>query len=433
MPIATINTTTSTSPGSPPNIQGEPQQPFLTNEEQKTSLLFNKEQDISTIAQYIKGMKWSVDYYYQIKNINDPSSILDINTPATIQKYVRINSLILILQTAVNQDTFDNITGEADINCGFLPYVNDVFRATMLGGREAIFTITSVDIKNYNLSPIYNIQFKILFLLDLDNTERYNDLQYKVMKNYVYDKDHLLDYGATIILASDYTKKLNYKKVIPELVEYYLDTFVNRDRKLIALPTNSSVYIDSMLTDFFFMLVTTNDSYKVNDVNRVDLALPNVGYTIWDVIIKRDINLLSKCTKDVAFVYTPVTIANALTRNVAYVGVNFFANKFSDSDPVSIPDIRDISFTTSNPVMPPIGVLTQRYVFTDGLYNSSSTDCGLLEQLVLDYLKGNFLNTDSLDILVSEYQYWSTVEQFYFIPILITLLRDSINGAFSSL
>jgi hypothetical protein len=435
MPIVKIDTTRQTSPTPPPvNTSAEPQTPFLTNEELKTSTLFNKDHDLDLITQYVKGMSWTVDYYYQIKNINDPSTPPDINTPATIQKYHKINNLILKLQSAINQDSFDNITGEATINCGFLPYVNDVFRATLMGGREAVFILTEVNIKTYNTNSVYDAQFKLLFLLDNNNAERYNDLIYKTMKEYVYDKDHLLDYGAPIILASDYTKKLNFKNIIPNVVDYYLKMFINKDKNLLALPTTSSVYIDSMLSEFLFKLITTEDSYLINKINRVDIDLSDhIGFTIWDVIVRRDLGLLNKAQSNIAFKYSPTIGTNALTRHASYLGISFIADSYDQNDPVSIPTVKNINKTPITPITSPLGNTQVKYVLTEAFYLNNKVSCGLLENLLFDYLEGNFINTDNLDILVNEYVYWDTQSQFYLIPILLVLLRDSVTKTYSSI
>ena len=103
-----------------------PERPFVTQEQLQTSTIFNKDQSLDTIIQYIRGSKWGVSYFLQIKGINETIQLPDINVPVTVQKYHRINNLDLILQTAISQDNIENITGEAIVNAGFLPNVNDV-------------------------------------------------------------------------------------------------------------------------------------------------------------------------------------------------------------------------------------------------------------------------------------------------------------------
>jgi hypothetical protein len=56
-----------------------------------------------------------------------------------------------------------------------------------------------------------------------------------------------------------------------------------------------------------------------------------------------------------------------------------------------------------------------------------------MEQAVLQYLRGEVVDEIILNKLVNEYYYWDTVTQFYCIPILIILVRDSINNTFKSI
>jgi hypothetical protein len=434
MPILKDSDTPITESGVPvntPNVNGE--KPFLTNEDLKTSTIFNKERNLDSIVQYVKGMKWTVNYFLQIKNINDPVRPPDISLPVTVQKYHRIDKLVLVLQDAVNQEDFNNVTGSATINCGFLPYIGDAFIATLVGGREAIFVLTNVEIKTYNLHPVYNVEFKLLFLLDNGNAEIYNDLVMKTIQTYVYDKEHLLDYSAPIILAADYTRKINLKNIIPEIADYYLRTFTTNEKNVLALPTPSSIYIDTMLADFVYKIISPSDSNLMTRVTRIDVDLKeDIRYTVWDAIVNRNKSLLKLCTKNIDFKYTPYTQSNVLLRNVSYLGISFMANVINEGDTPVVPVAIDISIPTVS-YTNPLSNGVKEYVLTDKFYTLDTANCGLLEQMLIAYLNSENLNTDSLYVLIDEYPHWSTREQFYLIPILIALIRDSISRTYSSL
>ncbi len=434
MPILKNPDTPITETGVPAGVENpNGEKPFLTNADLKTSTIFNKERDLDGIVQYVKGMKWTVDYFLQIKNINDVARSLDINLPPTVQKYHRINKLIITLQDAINQEDFSNVTGSGIINCGYLPYVGDAFIATLVGGREAIFDITSVEIKTYNLHPIYNVEFKLLYLLDGDNAEIYNDLLMKTIQTYVYDKDHLLNYSAPVILAADYTRKIDLINTLPEIADYYLKMFITNEKNVLALPTLASFYVDTMLADFVYKIITSSDSPLLNKVTRIDVDLKeDIQYTIWDVIIKRNSSLLKLCTKNIDFKYVPNIQSNVLLRNVSYLGISFMANIIHDGEVPVVPVSKDIAITSPGHTAPLSNGVVE-YVLTDNFYALNKPECGLLEQLLIGYLNGENLNIDSLYTLINEYPYWTTREQFYLIPILIALIRDSISRTYSTL
>lgn len=409
--------------------------PFLTNEELKTSLLFDKDDHLENIAHYVKGMKWTVDYFLQIRDINDTINQPDPALSPTIQKYHRINNLIITLQNPITQDDINNITGEAVINSGFLPNMYDAFKATLLGGRQAVFILTNVVARNYNLHPAYYVEFKLYKFLD-DDQIAYNDLVYKTIKEYNYDKDHLLDFSAPIILASDYKKKLDLKNIIVNLTDYYFKKFIHPEKNVLSLPTESSVYTDTLLTEFILKIINNNDSINVMNLTRLDVDLKQIiDYTIWDMIINRDISMLKRIKKNIGFKYTPYSPSNIVTRHISYLGINFIATLLNAGETAVVPNVIDISTSKDDDYQPPVLTSDENYVLSEAFYSytADATNCGLLEQLLIDYLKGNILNTESLYTLINQYTSWSTIEQFYYIPILMVLVRDSINNTYSQL
>jgi len=402
---------------------------FRTTEELKTSTLFNKDKQLDTIIQYIKGMKWSVDYFLQIRDLNDTINPPDLNIPVSAQKYNRINKLIITLQTAINQDNLDNITGEAIINSGFLPNIHDVFIATLTGGREALFIITNVSTRTYNLHQAYYVEFKLYMFLDTESAT-YRDLLYKVMKEYVYDKDHLLDFSAPVILANDYTKKINLKNSIPELIEHYFKYFINKDKNILAIPTVTSIYTDTLLTSFLFKVINQDDNILINKITRIDSNYEDIDYSIWDAIIHRDISLLKRAKRNIGFKYTPITVTDISTRHISYLGINFIIGLVDEPVLLNYVDINSVHSTDYEE---PIITVDNSYVMSDNFYNLDITGCGILEKALLQYLRGELVDSIILDKLLQQYHMWDTIDQYYLIPILIVLVKDSVNNTFKSI
>lgn len=409
---------------------------YITPEEMKTSTLFNKDHKLDTIIQYPKGSKWSVSYFLQLRDVNDTLQAPDLNLPATTQKYHRINDLILYLQTPISHDNIENISGEAIINAGFLPNANDIFIAGLAGGREAVFIITEVQNRTYNLHKAYYVTFKIYMFLDT-YPELYNNILTKVMREYTYDKDHLLDYSAPIILKEDYNKKLELKDVIVDITDYYFTKFINQEKLVIALPTRSGVYVDTMLIDFIFKIVNRTDHINISKLTLLDYTPDNSlkGSTIWDVIYKRDKSILKRVIKDIGFKYTPYTRDAVLNKKMHLLGINFIANRVNEKD-IHIPnDIIDYSIKPyPNNYKIPINIEYRSYVVSEEFYNlNSETYAGLLEKVLMDYLNGKILDANELDILIRQYIHWDTIDQFYLIPILMVLIKDTISHTFKSI
>lgn len=410
---------------------------YRTQEEMKTSILFNKDHKLDTIIQYPKGMKWEVSYFLQIRDLNDSIQPPDPQVPATIQKYHRINKLIINLQSPISHDNIENITGEAIINSGFLPNVHDVFIATLTGGREAMFIITEIQTRTYNLHRAYYATFKIFMFLDTE-PDRYNDILKKTMKEYYYDKEHLLDYSAPVILQQDYKKKLELRDAVHELIDYYFTKFVNKEKQVIALPTETGVYVDTMLNDFIFKIINRTDHIAIAKLASIDYVPDDdlIGCTIWDLIYKRDKSILKRLVKHVGFKYTPYYYNNVVNRKMNVLGIKFIANKLSQFEERTNPsNIKDLSIKPyPKDYKLPINTEYRSYVVSEEFYDPECiTYTGLLEKLLADYIDSKILDANELETLVQQYMHWDTIDQYYLIPILIVLVKDSISHTFKSL
>lgn len=340
MPILDINESNQVSTSRTEDI---PRRKYRSQEEMATSTIFSTDHSLDKIISYISGMKWTITYYRQSNNENDDFKKLDINLPATIQKYERINNLIVFSQSGLEQTDPDEIEGEIVIDAGFMPLPYDMFMATLTGGREAIFNITEVDSRIYHNRKIFYLKFRFIIFVDQDK-DLYNNLLYKTVREYYYDKDYLLSYTSPILLATDYNKKLNLHDKYQEIVDYYFDTFVHPSKHTLSPPTVSGIYTDTMLTDFIFKIVDQDSNDKIYKLIRMDPdKVDTVKPTIWDAIIERDSSMLRRCKKRIGFKYVPYTTNSVRARTFNYLGVKFLAGELKDNDANIEPSYIDIS------------------------------------------------------------------------------------------
>lgn len=420
----------------PSEVQEQPT--YVSKEELKTSTLFNKDNSLDRILPYIRGNRWQVDYFLQLRDINDTLTPPDVNIPVSVQKYHRINKLELVVQTPIQQSDIEDVTGEAIINVGMLPNTNDIFKATLTGGREALFIVTEVSKRTYNIHETYVISFKLYIFIDGSdgNSRIYNNIVEKTMKTYVYDKDHLLDYSAPIILASDYKKKVELREELPAIVDYYFRTFVNYDKNVLALPTSASIYTDIYLHNFVNAIIDQTDHELTSRLTP--LALDNNKanlFTIWDVIKNRDIGLLKVAKPHIAFRYTPFSYEGYLTKKMNYLGINFLATLIEDGTTTFPPiPVKDISTPRSDIYQEPTAPRADNfYVLSENFYKQDIATCGYLEQLLFKYLNKDIINSDELDKPLNEYTSWSTIDQYYLIPCLLVVLKECIANTFKSI
>lgn len=403
---------------------------YVPKEEVKAGSIFNKDTDITDIIQYVEGSKWEVDYFIQIRDVNDEPILPDVNVSNTVLKYNRINRLLLVVQDELNNaNPNDPISGTAIINSGIVPNYGDVFKVTLLGGREALFIVNSVGKKIYDVHEVYNISYTLQVFLDTD-TVMYNDLVYKTIKEYIYDKDYISDMSSPIILASDYVKKMDLKSYPRKILNYYLNTFLNKDLNVLSLPTESSVYVDTLLNDFLFKIVNHDDHSDIIKINRVEYTNPRLKDTVWDVILDRDIDALSYTEKDLGFKYTPSTSSNPNARHIGYLGVNFIVDMLFGSPALNVDVIENPKYDANHVKL--IGDDKNGYIFSDSFYNNITTD-GLIEEALLNYINGDLITDDIITPLLDSYTKWSRIEQFYFIPLLLIFITDKVRNTYKSI
>ena len=411
-----------------------PDRKLYTNPEFKTSTLFNEDRALNNIIQYVEGGKWTVDYFQQVREINTPGQLPDINVSSTVLNYNRINKLILNIATAIDQTDPNNVTGSCDINAGFLPSYGDAFIATLVGGREALFVVTLVEKKMFSLHDMYTVGFKLFEFFD-KNSEMYRDLLLKVVKEYSYDTNYVADKSAPIILSKDLKNKIDLKKTKADIIDYYFNTHVNKEKNVIALPTNTNVYyIDTMLNEFIFKTIGYTGyphSEKLNRFNLNDIT----DYNIFDLVLERSIDRLPYLDKNINFARIPRDGSAPVLRQIGWLGIDFIVNRTPTPDVIVdySADIQINTLTKPLDFVPPIKTRDTNYIFSNAFYTRDVVNCGLLEQALLQFLRNEVVDQTVMDKLILQYMYWDTIDKYYLLPFLLLLIQDKINYTFSAI
>jgi len=405
---------------------------LYTNPELKTSTLFDEDHSLDEIIRYIDGNKWTVDFFQQIREINTPAILPDINVPATTLSYNRINKLVIYLSGTINQSNVNDITGSATINAGFVPNYGDVIMAKLTGGRKALLIIDSIEKNTYNLHNIYEVTFKLHSFLD-KNSEFYRDLISKVMKEYTYDENFIQDKSSPIILSTDYVKKLNFKNIRTDLINYYFNTMINNEKNVILLPTLNSYYLDTVLTDFIYKTIGYTGYEKCSKLVRHEVTINN-GYDVLSFILDQNINKLPLVKRNLGFKFLPTMYDDPVTRHIGWMGIDYIVDEVNEN---TLIDLTDVLKPTDIPLpldfVRPIEYPGNDYIFSEQFYTNDIQNMGIMEKLVMQYVKHEALDQNLLTTVCEQYSYWNNKDKYYLIPILILLLDYNIKNTYSSI
>lgn len=406
---------------------------FRSQTELSTSLIFSDDKDLLPITQYVGGIRWSVDYFKQIKDVNDSSIKPDPNLTPTVQKYHRINDLVIYVQDAINQTLPSDIEGSAYINAGFMPSPGDTFKAVLTGGREGLFTVDTVENNTYNIHQCFLIHYKLNIMID-SSPKAWNDLQFKTVATYYYNKDYIMEGTAPIVLYKDYMNVFDLKVVRLELIRYYLNKFTNNKDTATLIHIDNDrmeVLVDPYLEEFFLRMVNVSDNSKLVTLTRVYVPEDSdVDYTIWNLLIDRNAYNFNIVESDLCWSRLKNNESYVTTRNLVFMGVKGIiakGPKMVYAIPSNTKKTDDVNYKE------PIGDTSNSYVFSKAFYNRDRTKAFPLEKACLDYMENKVIDKEILFKFIREYPYWETENQYYGIPILLMLIKDFITTTWENI
>lgn len=414
------------TPGAPPTPT-TPVNKFRTQQQLKTSNLFESELSVSKIKYQLDGMKWTVDFFNQILNTNSQAMAPDVNIPSTTLSYNRINKLDIYVASGLPDSNVLDVVGSGHINAGFVPHLGDAFTATVAGGRIAIFVLTAVTKEYYNTHDIYAVDYKLTYFLDTSGAV-YNDLVYKTVRTYIYDRYAINDNRVPVVLAADYVARLELNKQPKLMLDHYLDVFYSSDQNLLVLPTHTSIYVDQLTQDAVFKITSVRDDYRLAKIHRGTTGIKDP--TIWDAILQQDPEILATCLTDINY-HRRFTSAAAPTLSGSYLGVSYTMSDRPLST-VYVPDVIPNPLAARKNVPVPITMPVDAYIFNSAIYNNNTL--GALtpfETILLEYINGSTPNLTYLNQLLTEYKHWDYVHQYHLIPMLIVLVNYVVKTTYT--
>lgn len=442
-----------------PEQPKKPASPKITPESYKGSTVDTKYTSQRSLLTHIDGSPWRVKYYQQALGASNEPSSQQVGKHAVYQQYIEIADFEIMVTDPLTQqqDTESKsfeVRGSAVLYPPVIPNTGDTFLADIGDGREGVFSITMTERMTILKESTFRIEY---VLVDYADDTRRRDLEKKTIKHTHFIK-RLLEHGEDpIVVNEEYRQYLSLEEYQGTLTAQYFGDFYQRSMSTLAVPDQDARVYDPFVVKAIKAVFDTYDHPMVQHIKAYSAELPDrdLPMTIWDCMLRFSTDMLPLINEKLALVgsyhfgivpqYEGVYFSNV--EQVVYpVGLDGFVPCERPFQQGRLPkgDIQH-QFTTTflgsfdelgktKPTgisaLPSIHPITKDdyYVFSEAFYRRRESGMSQLESLVHQALDGSPVDRKTLIGLCDEAVRWRRLEKFYYIPMLLILLKMARIG-----
>lgn len=426
--------------------------------QQQTNLVDDRYTSSTPLLQYVEGSAWTINYYSQLIGPENELSPQQTSQSGAYQQYcfikdleVRVTSPLDKVQDAVTKNF--EVTGAATVFAKIIPNQGDMFTAVFGDGRLSLLAVTSAEKMTYHKDAVYSIKYKVV---DYATPDRLADLEKKIVKRTIFRKQ-FLNYGQNpLVLAEDFDYIISFEESYRELLGVYLHDFFSREYQTLLVPDQDGVVYDSFLTQAILHFLAVEDHPYLPKIKQPrvtgDYALESPSF--WDCLLKMDKDLLPVAMQKASLMdttyfrniphlsgiyYTGISkivypidertdVDSQRAKQIPVSGSSFQAGnrRFTSLQRVLDEPLSGFSYVAETGELPDIVPVTQDtyYIFTEQFYRPSEEGLSSnFERLVMDALCQRALDKALIKRLTERALQWGNLERFYYIPILLAILK----------
>lgn len=392
-----------------------------------------------SVLQYIEGSKLTVNYYNQNLSYNDSGSLLDEAAPAVLRPTTKIINLTLYVTSNMSEANFESMTGSAVFYAGDLrPFVGDNFIFPLLDKKLGIFQVTSVSLKSYVDTSIFNIDFEIYLIGDTDNANSFiTALEAGVNRTFYYNPDFLRNRSSVLFTEEETNRNKKASDALEYIHRAWFKEFKDFRTNLITTKKQKTKSIDVNLERFFLSIINL-DNYSINPNLSNTTYSPFGGkldkLTIMDLLLNKSMIKLGDIAEKAVMLYGLGTIDTDLRGgDLSILGFDNIIFPYTD-DSMLLEIALEGCYTTldfTNEVhssienlLPNIYNLSSLgyYIFSENFYLGKKIGISKLEELLLDFIEDKELNLTDLFNIVDNINNWNLLEKFYYYPFVYILV-----------
>lgn len=464
--------------GIPKSLQPEPERVVqATPDKYKGVTVDTQFNPTDSFTTFVGGYPITVDYYAQRFSSKEGAKDYQKDLEAVYQPYKLIRGLEIVLTGNIdrNQDTTTKefeINGNALCYSVFRPTEGDVFTFDLGDGAEYLFHVTSSKRETENSRSVTSIDFVAVAKMSQIDADRLNE---RIVETLYFDKDYMRR-GFNPLLRPDQVEHRNrLEDHYAVLLDMFLTRFYSRNEKTLLVPGQSVPTYDPFLTEYFTRLVAIDEYPRTHSIELLDVVQRQDLYTktLWTVLERMEPGYLPYTTRKCTLVSTkewrggPVLGGIYFTRvrqcvfplelNSYVDSYNEPGHRLPDGTPLKpgvssklvstgkmtlsygamTADVTEPNLDGFHAELPPVPkpvslpdfvpvTVDDNYVLSSGFYNNQPQS--ILEQLTLQAIAGKQMSLEHLSALCEAIHQTTPLEQYYYIPVLLTLIRIHPRG-----
>lgn len=412
--------------------------PQIADEPYRSAIVDTTVTPYSQLITNISGSLITGEYYSQVLGASQAPGPFNPSTDVSYQQYRHIHKMDAklsgTLQPSVDPQTQQATLSGTVVMFPFIkPNAGDVWVLNIGDGRLGVFTVKSPKTLSLYTQTCYECEITLYMYLSAAIQQNLDD---KTVEHLYYNRDALLYNNYPILTTQESQNQKTSVTYSKELIRLYFSKFFSNMYSTFLVPDQYRVTYDPYVVDFISRMLTADDHRLITRLRTLitDDYRYSIRDCIWYALLTRDYSYIDSGFTDAWLV--PVT---AFTNNPAMMGI-----RFSGVEMVVVPKTQvgfdvvnslqlpaGIGFRNDNPTLVGVGGMDvpvvgadDRYVLSEAFYEQTPPLTGL-ESLVHSYLNGEQINRQQLFAYAEACKDWGLLEQFYFMPILICLLRIS--------
>lgn len=445
---------------------------YAVSPEVKTNVVDTRYQPKKSLMVYVEGASWIVNYYAQILGVNDEVSDLQLGQQAPYQQYRLVKGLELKVtdELSDSQDAQTRtweVTGGATVYAGVIPNVGDIFVADVGDGKEGVFTVTGSEKKSRLHDTVYTITYKLR--AEMDAAHR-TALEKKTVVEEVFVRNLLSNNFTATVTTTEFDQLARIEAGYKQLVQHYFHDFFNIEHQTLLVPDQPYKLYDPFLTYGVLSTVDQNEHpliYRIKLLNvERDPAFKEINF--WQIMSQNNLDLLTMAFYQAGTLHRSHFNEHPQFNGFYYSGIDHIVypmdkanlNKVDSTgsdmryyngnthmceykDPL-VPDRIVNGGTRSNnlgkilqsnkdlpgfkhgigsnvPLIHPVA-MDDYYVLSRAFYHEEDGQ-SILELVTRQTLKGEPVDKVNLLRLVENAKTWPNLERFYYIPLILILIK----------